>query len=79
MAISQRYTHLKHLGNIAVHVIDWNDLSAKLNEQLQLCFRWFPASRLYGIDSLDQYVKKGDKVTGFRNFYLNESLGSLGF
>ena len=65
--LASAHTHLQHLGQIDVKVLDWGDFETRLAQQPHLKFRWFPRTRPSGLTPIDA-VPRG---TGFRA-YLHE-------
>jgi hypothetical protein len=62
--------HLTHLAAVQVSVLDWSDLSRRLQEQPHLLFRWFPSVRPFGMVPLGDLPDPG----GFRSYLRGETL-----
>lgn len=63
-------SHLSHLKNIKISVLDWGDLVLKINAQPHLIFRWFPSSRPKGLIPIDAIENTGN----FREFLTSAKL-----
>jgi hypothetical protein len=74
--LATRRPHLAHLQKLKVKVVDWNDLTTRLQKQPHLIFRWFPSARPSGLVPLDEAVDLGT----FRAYLTNAKLSyySLG-
>ncbi|MDQ3011522.1 MAG: ATP-binding protein, partial [Acidobacteriota bacterium] len=57
--LSAKHAHLKHLADVAVTVLDWNDLATRFQQHPHLLFRWFPRSRPLGLTPLDEQPESG--------------------
>jgi hypothetical protein len=68
--LSARHTHLAHLANIAITILDWNDLTARLRSRPLVLFRWFKLLRDYGLATLDEAA---DRST-FRSYLYGDKL-----
>src|ERR1044072_824216 len=51
--------HLAHLQDLKVVLVDWNDLTIRLQKRPHLIFRWFPRTRPGGLVPLDESVDVG--------------------
>ena len=65
-----QYPHLSHLRGMSVEVLDWSDLSGKLQKEPQLMFRWFPGTRPRGLVPLEEATDVGT----FRAYLTNAKL-----
>jgi hypothetical protein len=63
-------THLAHLRDLDVKVLDWSDFESELKARPALLFRWFPSTRPAGLTPLDT-VADGKL---FRSFLFQETL-----
>ncbi|MFL6211386.1 MAG: hypothetical protein ACJ74W_21235 [Pyrinomonadaceae bacterium] len=68
------HTHLAHLINISVTVLDWNDLWTRLQRHPSLLFKWFPSSCPRGLVPLDRSAERGT----FRSYLSNDKLSYYG-
>ena len=48
-----RRSHLAHLRNLDVEVLDWSDFESELKAHPEMLFRWFPAARPAAFTLLD--------------------------
>jgi hypothetical protein len=58
-ALASRHSHLSHLGNLSITLLDWGNLEARLRKNPHLVFRWFPSTRPFGFVPLDESVEAG--------------------
>ena len=58
-ALASRHSHLSHLANLSTNLLDWGDLETRLRNNPCLLFRWFPATRPFGLVPLDEIVEAG--------------------
>ncbi|MGB9485471.1 MAG: hypothetical protein WCD04_05070, partial [Terriglobia bacterium] len=54
-----RHSHLAHLANLSTTLLDWGDLETRLRKNPHLLFRWFPATRPFGLVPLDESAEAG--------------------
>ena len=57
--LASRHSHLGHLANLSTDFLDWGDLETRLRKNPHLLFRWFPATRPFGMVPLDESVEAG--------------------
>jgi len=57
--LASRKSHLSHLANLSITLFDWGDLETRLRKNPYLLFRWFPATRPFGLVPLDESVESG--------------------
>ena len=57
--LARRHSHLSHLSQLKVSILDWNGLSARLRQRPHLLFRWFPSMRPNGLVPLDESINVG--------------------
>ena len=57
--LASRHSHLSHLANLSTNLLDWGDLETRLRKNPYLLFRWFPATRPFGLVPLDESVEAG--------------------
>jgi hypothetical protein len=58
-ALASRHSHLAHLVNLSTTLLDWGDLETRLRKNPYLLFRWFPATRPFGLVPLDESPEAG--------------------
>ena len=59
VTLASSHSHLSHLANLSTNLLDWGDLETRLRKNLHLLFRWFPATRPFGLVPLDEIVEAG--------------------
>lgn len=59
VSLGKEHEHLRHLRDVAVHVMHWPDLTAELGDAPDLLFRWFPKSRPLGLVPIESFVQRG--------------------
>ena len=57
--LASRHSHLAHLANLSTNLVDWGELETRLRNNPYLLFRWFPATRPFGLVPLDEIVEAG--------------------
>jgi hypothetical protein len=57
--LAGQHSHLSHLFNLKVSILDWNTFSTRLQQRPHLFFRWFPSCRPNGLIPLDEAVDVG--------------------
>ena len=57
--LASSHSHLSHLANLSTNLLDWGDLETRLRKNPHLLFRWFPATRPFGLVPLDEIVEAG--------------------
>src|ERR1041384_6479560 len=68
--LASKHPHLAHLQKLKVEIVDWSDLTTRLQKQPHLIFRWFPSARPSGLVPLDEVVDVGT----FRAYLTNAKL-----
>lgn len=57
--LAGQHSHLSHLIDLTVSILDWNTFSTRLRQRPHLVFRWFPSCRPNGLVPLDEAVDVG--------------------
>jgi len=68
--LSNKHKHLRHLNELSVEVLDWNDCCSRLKKQPHLIFRWFLLTRPQGLVPLHDVPDRGT----FRSYLSSEKL-----
>ena len=59
VTLASRHPHLSHLANLSITLHHWGDLETRLRKSPYLLFRWFPATRPFGLVPLDESAEAG--------------------
>ncbi len=68
--LAEKHEYLRHLAQLSVEIVDWNDLYMQLQQSPSLMFRWFPAKWPKGLVPLDESSYSGT----FRSYLASDKL-----
>jgi hypothetical protein len=73
--LAKQREHLKHLAQLSVTILDWNDLYTHLHRLPRLMFRWFPKTCPEGLVLFDEFPDDGT----FRSYLASAKLPYYSF
>ncbi|MCP4663969.1 MAG: hypothetical protein GY856_51960, partial [bacterium] len=68
--LAEEHAHLAHLAELEVAILDWRDLSERLEKRPHLAYQWFPRLFPRGLSSLDSASRRDT----FRAYLSSEKL-----